>query len=79
MTNKNRSARTKAMPSQGGNDEGGASSAGGRSVRKHSSGIEQPVKGAVAPTHIEDCQSNSDVPGKGRLAVRGGVLRTKGR
>jgi len=60
-------------------DEGGASSAGDRSVRIHSSGIEQPVKGAVAPTHIEDCQSNSDVPGKGRFAVRGGVLRKKGR
>ena len=61
-------------------DEGGAPSVGDRSVRKHSSGIEQPVKGAV------DCQSNSDVPGKGRLAVRGGVLpiprgvlRNKGR
>ena len=67
-------------------DEGGAPSVGDRSVRKHSSGIEQPVKGVVAPTHTEDCQSNSDVPGKGRLAVRGGVLpiprgvlRNKGR
>jgi hypothetical protein len=26
-------------------------------------------------THTEDCQSSSDVPGKGRLAGRGGVLR----
>ena len=59
-------------------DEGGASRASDRSVRKHSSGIEQPVKGAVAPTHTEDCQSRSDVPGKGRLAVRGGVLHKKG-
>ena len=60
-------------------DEGDAPSAGDRSVRKHSSGIEQPVKGAAAPTHTKDRQSNSDVPGKGRLAVRGGVLRKKGR
>jgi hypothetical protein len=60
-------------------DESGASSAGDRSVIKHSSGIEEPAKGAVDPTHTEDCQSNSDVPGKGRLAVRGGALRKKGR
>ena len=40
-------------------DEGDAPSAGDRSVRKHSSGIEQPVKGAVAPTHTEDCQSRA--------------------
>jgi hypothetical protein len=60
-------------------DEGGAPSVGVGSVRKHSGGIKQPVKGAAAPTHTEDRQSNSDVPGKGRLAVRGGVLRKKGR
>jgi hypothetical protein len=43
--------------------------------------VEQPVApsaDAVAPNHIEDRQSNSDIPGKGRLAVQGGVLRSKG-
>ena len=57
---------------------GAPSAAGDRSVRKHSSGTEQSVKGAVAPTHTEDRQSNLNVPGKGRLAVRGGILRKKG-
>ena len=42
--------------------------------------VEQDLlEGNSWPTHSEDLQSNSDVPGKGRLAVRGGVLRKKGR
>jgi RNA polymerase sigma-32 factor len=69
-------ARTKAMPFQGGTTKVARPAL---VTGIHSSGIEQPVKGAVAPTHIEDCESNSDVPGKGRFAVRGGVLRKKGR
>jgi hypothetical protein len=79
MTNKKPKRSNQSNAISRWDDEGGAPSAGDRSVRKHSSGIEQPVKGAVAPTHTEDSQSNSDVPGKGRLAVRGGVLRKKGR
>ena len=79
MTNKKPKRSNQSNAISRWDDEGGASSAGDGSVRKHSSGIGQPVKGAVAPTHTEDGQSNSDVPGKGRLAVRGGVLRKKGR
>jgi hypothetical protein len=41
-------------------DEGGASSAGDRSVRIHFSGIEQPVKGAVAPTHISRIRTSRE-------------------
>jgi hypothetical protein len=80
MTNKKPKRSNQSNAISRWDDEGGASSAGDRSVRKRSSGIgQQPVKGAAAPTHTEDRQSNSDVPGKGRLAVRGGVLRKKGR
>jgi len=79
MTNKKPKRSNQCNAISRWDDEDGASSAGDRSVRKHASGIGQPVKGAVALTHTEDCQSNSDVPGQGRLAIRGGALRTKGR
>ena len=74
MTNKKSKRLSQSNAISRWDDEGGAPSAGDRSVRNHSTGIEKPVKGAVAPTHTEDCQPNSDVPGKGRLAVRGDVL-----
>ena len=79
MTNKKPKRSNQSNAISRWDDEGGAPSAGDRSVRNRSTGIEQPVKDAVAPTHTEDCQSNSDVPGKSRLAVRAGVLRKKGR
>jgi hypothetical protein len=80
MTNKKSKRSSKSNAISRWDDEGGApSAAGDRSVNKHSTGTEQSVKRAVAPTHTEDRHSNSDVPGKGRLAVRRGVLRKKGR
>jgi hypothetical protein len=79
MTNKKPKRSNQSYAISTWDDEGGASSASDRSARKHASGIGKPVKGAVAPTHTEDCRSNSDVPGKGRLAVRNSALRKKGR
>jgi hypothetical protein len=79
MTNKKPKRTNQSNAISRWDDEGGAPSASDRSVRNCSTGIEQPVKGAVAPPHTEDCQSNSDVPERSRLAVRTGVLRKKGR
>jgi hypothetical protein len=78
MTNKKPKRSKQSSAVSRWDDEGGAPSAGDRSVRNRSTGVKQSVD-AAAPTQTEDRQSNSDVPGKDRLAVRGGILRKKGR
>jgi hypothetical protein len=45
-----------------------------RPARKRYSDAEQPSKSARPPRQAEGRHSKPDVPGEGRLAVRGGVL-----
>jgi hypothetical protein len=51
MTNKKPKRSNQSNAISRWDDEGGASSASDRSVRNCSTGIEQPVKDAVAPQH----------------------------